>query len=49
MIGNKRISVRIPKNILGDMDKKIKQKGMSRSDLVRFALSDYLYGEGVKE
>jgi len=49
MIGNERISVRIPKNLINDMDKKIKQKECNRSDFVRMAISEYMYGSWAKE
>jgi len=45
MIGDKRTTIRIPPNINNDINKTIKKRGITKSDLIRFAISDYLYGK----
>jgi Arc/MetJ-type ribon-helix-helix transcriptional regulator len=49
MIGNNRTTIRLPPNIEKDINRAIKKRGITKSDLIRFAISDYLYGETVKE
>jgi len=49
MLKGHRFEVRLPESMYKDLVKKSERTGNPVSSVVRHALNDYLYGEGVKE